>query len=225
MAAMVTTGGSLSGCAVPPRCNESLMAQNSRNHASGSRCVSMEESHSMVLPPNTLLELLSNLKTALNQDLLLQKSFYTEDNLEHFSGGHKVIWIEDSQKRQAAGIIGFDGMLKPVRVGNNTFEGISFSIGRRIMTSGKTEATAGVSFMVSNPDVTFEHIEGIFGKDWQSFPFFPLPYGRIFGKPTHPHGNDRIRYVLNGKHADRSIVIDFHEDGTVYNAEFSEETK
>ena len=178
----------------------------------------------MLKKPSTPAGILLNLKMALDQDLLLRRDLYSDSNLEALSGGHEVGWIERGAARQAAVISGFGGIIPPAHVGNNTFEGISFSIGRRVV-SGKTDASAGISFMGSNPAVAFVRIEAIFGKDWQSFPFFPTPPGRMFRPPSDPHGNDRIRYVLSDAHTTRSIVMEFHADGTLYNAEFSEESK
>jgi len=226
MAAMVTAGVNVSGCAAVQQPTNMQGGHESQNQMAGSYTAeSAEKIHQKIKRPSTVLELLTNLKVALDQNLLLREDFYTQENLKKISGGDKVFWIGKTPTRQQAGITEFGGMLRPVRVGNNTFEGVSYSVGRDVLDSEKIQANAHLSFMASNPDVTFEQIEDVFGKGWQRFPFFPPPTGRKFEPPTHPPGNDRIRYDFDSGHVGRSIVMEFHEDGTLYNITFSEETK
>src|ERR1700742_1920943 len=120
-----------------------------------------EGEFSMPRRPNTLRELLTNLKVASDRGLLLRENFYTEENLKVFSGGNEVLWVARSPTRQQATITGFDGMLPPVRVGNNTFAGITYSIGRDVLESGRIQANVHVSLMEPNPGVTFDSVEGV----------------------------------------------------------------
>jgi hypothetical protein len=226
VAGAVTAAGNVPGCAMsPPHAGGLARAEPQDGNNAWHYAATTEGEFSMARRPNTLRELLTNLKVASDRGLLLREDFYTEENLKVFSGGNEVLWVARSPTRQQATITGFDGMLPPVRVGNNTFAGITYSIGRDVLESGRIQANVHVSLMEPNPGVTFDSVEGVFGRNWQEFPFFPAPPGRKFGPPTRPHGNDRIRYDFGDNRESRSVVMEFHADGTLYNMTLSEEMK
>ena len=56
----------------------------------------------MISRPATVTDLLRNIKFALDHDLLLQKDFYSEENLERFFNTSKIEW----SKNEAATKIG-----------------------------------------------------------------------------------------------------------------------
>lgn len=173
--------------------------------------------------PKKLIQLLANLKRAFNNDLLLWRGFYTDDNIRRLSGASVIHWGERISTQQYVWSSGFDGMASKVRVGNNTFEGVNYSIAWWVSGADKCEMNAYISLMGSNPDASFEKVEALLGTNWQNYPLFPYPAdGRGLPPPTDPHGNARIRYDLSSADVSRSIVLEFHADGTLYNARVSE---
>jgi hypothetical protein len=211
----MTIGGILSGCA-PTRTSAPLPSEDCRTIEPP---VMLYE----IRKPRNLIQLLSNLERALKRDLLLRRSFYTDDNIQRLSGASEIHWGERTSSQQYVWASGFDGMTRKVRVGSNMFEGVSYSITWWVADAGKCEMNAYVSLMGSNPDVSFEQVEKLLGTNWLSYPLFPYPAdGRGPAPPTDPHGNARIRYDFNSAGVSRSIVLEFHADGTLYDARVSE---
>lgn len=184
---------------------------------------STTEMFAMVKKPSTLIELLSNIKVALDNGLLIQDSFYSEANLKHFFGANKISWRapENDPGKKWVNVSEFGDMVKPVTVGNNVFSGIDCSAGKTVNGHEKTNASVKLLFMGSEESLSFEKVVQLFGPGWQQDPYLPFPpSGKIFKTPTHPHGNERIKYVYDNPRGRRSIEIEFGHDGTLYTINF-----
>jgi hypothetical protein len=165
------------------------------------------EPYSMIHSPTTLLEFLSNLKLAFDSDLPLREDFYSDERLKAFSGGRKVRWLRTTETQRWAEVIDFGKMIDTMKVGDATYSGISFRNERTVSADGKIHASADLLLRERNQSVAFENVERIFGRNWEVYPYFPPPQGRVFQPATAPHGNDRIAYSTAGPAVQRSIVL------------------
>ena len=173
--------------------------------------------------PSSVLRILENVKFALEHDFLLREDFYTDDNLKAFFGGTRIVWPLWSATTRSALISGFDQIVPPLRDGSNLIPGIDLSAARWVQPDGKLRARIAVT--VKRPAVTFEQIENLFGMQWQDYPDVPAPPHKQFRPPTHPKGNNRIRYAIDRNGVSTSVTIEFAADGSLREADFSEERR
>jgi hypothetical protein len=218
-------GGFSSGCIIVQESARPINRQREGVASITKDKTTRAESGVMIEHPNTLLDLLSNLKFAFDNNLLLQADFYTEDRLAAFSGGKEVHWLQASETRRWVEISGFGGIADPMQVGSTTYSGISYRGGRVLTDDGKVQASAFLQLTGHNPSVSFTNMERIFGQTWEADPYFPPPKGRIFQPPTDVHGNQRIRYTSADADVTRVIVLEFQADGTLYEVSLEEKTK
>jgi hypothetical protein len=215
----------LGGCMQAPMLVRHSGQADDRNALATRDMKPAQEFYAMVKPPTTAFEVLKNLKLAFEHDLLLRKDFYTGENLLHFSGGNKVEWREHTEGKQWVWISDFGAIAQPIRTKNFTYEGISWSAARTEEKNGKVVGEASLSLIMPNSGITFDQVERLFGKEWKPYYHSVILPERKIMPPTRPHGNDRIRYVLNSEHVARSVLMEFHSDATLYRTEFKEETE
>lgn len=191
--------------------------------SAGDTARSAKEMYAMIKKPSTLIEVLKNIKLALDQHLLLREDFYTEENLKLFFGGENVAWRKiNDPKLQWGDVIDFGSLVEPLILKNMTLEGISITFLRNVKEDGKTEMRLNLLLRRSNL-VGFESIENIFGKGWApSRDSWRISHGETYIAPTRPHGNERIEYAVNEGDIQSLVDMKFNHDASLSFADFFE---
>ena len=96
-----------------------------------------EEIGNMIVPPRNVLDVLANLKSALDSDEMLKREFYTEQNIEAISGGHDVQWTVKTSTEQFVWVADFSTLIAPVTIAGWPHSGIDYSIGAGVRPSGQ----------------------------------------------------------------------------------------
>ncbi len=180
-----------------------------------------KEVSDMVKKPATPMELLENIKFALDRDLLLSGDFYTEENLKQFTGGNKVREAYDKKDKRNKwyGISDFGAMLEPVKDG-----GMSFDFRRTVQENGKTGVELSLFIRQRDDRMRFEDVEKLFGPSWQYSKEF-IPDGMKLHSPTREHGNAWISYAVDSAKARGLMKLKFREDATLMNVNIFEGAK
>jgi hypothetical protein len=148
--------------------------------------------------PTTALELLQNIKFALDQGLPLKEDFYTDANLMRFFGGSKVENVTDDPTAGPRDIIrqlsNFGTMVEPVKVGSATISGISLVLHRNVANDGKISASLTLDLLRPASNLDFDRVTALFGPNW-SVPKKPkLPHMKP-APARQAHGNAEIEYL------------------------------
>ncbi len=219
----------LGGCMRAPVSDFGSSQADDRNVLAATEAIPAQELYARVKRPTTTLAVLKNLKLAFEHDLLLRKDFYTEENLLRFSGGNGIQWREHTEARQWVWAWGFGTMAEPVRTKSFTYEGMTWDAGRTEKADEKIEGGASLYLVMPNSGISFEKVEQLFGKGWEHYDRTVImpPEGatKSPAPKTHPHGYDRIRYQRGDARVARSVIVEFHGDGTVKTADFHEATR
>jgi hypothetical protein len=168
----------------------------------------------------TPLSILSRLKHALRDGLLIRREFYTERNLEQSFGAGKVHWRTDKEdtKRQRIYLSEFGEIFQPVRVGSNVFREPDVSLQRLVKDDNRCAALVELQLMPGMAEsLTFEEIEGAIGKGESEPLQFVVP-GMKIKAAVDRHGNKRIRYRLSSalyKHRG-AMWLTFDERGKLH---------
>lgn len=183
-----------------------------------------DPSKNIITHPHSPVDILINANIAWRNNIILDDSFYSDAKILMLSGGKRVIRITGEPPNIHAFVEGFQDM-PGVTIRGNTLPAMQYDLFRYTQPSGNLTAGIRISFLDKVKELSFARVENIFGADWQEYPDpIPAPH-RFFPKATHPHGNDRIRYVRNSIGVTRFLVIEFQEDGHLQSASFTEEAR
>src|SRR5262249_13464492 len=142
------------------------------------------ERHKMFVPPRTPLELLENLKSAFDQDLVSQADFFSTQSLKALTGAADISESHEGRKFYLTVNVG-----QPVRVGRDILPGLQFTRVSERSAAGKLKASAAVIFRsVQEANTSFEDIEAAFGTGWERWDRWrgvPLPPGWMPAPATH----------------------------------------
>lgn len=178
----------------------------------------------MVQTPTKLIELLRNIKVAVDEDVLVNSRFYSDENLKMWFGGRSIKrdGSDKSTKRDRIEVMDFnDAITKEISAVD-----APMSVGiRRNHMEGRSEVRLDLCFRDQYKQLSFENVAPVFGEGWEEYPYFPHPRGRIFKAATHPMGNRRIRYLHDDAIVKQSIVLEFQSDGTLYTLDVHGEGK
>jgi hypothetical protein len=159
---------------------------------------------------HVLLNLLKNIKRAIDDDLLLDEKFYTEEYLKSYFGAGKILW-------RSPGTAAYIEELSGVESTNDL---IQLYV---VRNSGNETPGGDISFSPLDPlNMSFEEVENFFGKKWTANPYKIPPYDSVFQPLTHPHGNDRIKYTCAEGSIRTYIGLEFGADGNLTSAYFRE---
>lgn len=190
---------------------------------------SAKEIYRMVKKPENAIELLENIKLAVDDGLVLRQDFYTKENMHNFFGaiGERV----DLFPYEGNTIISIRGgdfgypiksSLQPLVHDRHPYikdeyilNGAQFSGGINILPDGKTKGSIGFDFEEYDAP-TAEDIEKVFGKNWRQFN--PM---RTDGPPpmaTAPHGNENWDYPIESNLGNGGVGFQFLFNGTLVEA-------
>ena len=179
--------------------------------------VSTKEIYAMVKKPTMPIELLQNIKFALDHQLLQNEDFYTDENMKSFLGGRKVFWEKDDHTEKRGGFVGLDQMVKTERKFN---DGISFSFDRKIKENGQVQIELELIIFGEHP-ANFDAVEKIFGTDWH-YPRNRMVrgHGEVIPSATQPHGNAHIEYLAGAGDRQFLIETEFDHNASLSTARF-----
>ncbi len=172
--------------------------------------------------PTTPMEIIGNIKTILNMDLLITPEFATEENVKAIFGG-SLTRIFDN--RDNAKIVCVHKFPKSLKLGDAC---IHFSIvdeNGKIAEQGKIRGSAkGVGFF--DPNFTIDAIESLLGPPTQiDDRFSPEGHPMPVKRKTHRLGLKRITYNFDSSRTKKTIVFETDGDGTITGFYAGEEQK
>lgn len=178
----------------------------------------------MTKKPMTSIDLMRNLKFTFDNHLLLDKDFYTSENLKALFGVQKITWrVENDSTKQWIYLSDFSTIAETVTVGENSFESISFSIERTERDDGQVTGHAHL-FIHNDEKLKFENIEEIFGRNWKPSQVILSPH-LILLPPTQKHGNAYITYKLEEDKIKMTLDMIFSANATLQTMNFTEEKR
>jgi hypothetical protein len=188
---------------------------------------SVKELYAMVKKPTTPIEVLKNIKFAVDHELLIREDFYTDENLKRFIGGTRVKWGTNKPTSKSAvvyglddiyeGVRGFPGMGIDVRMDTVDETGKSADHGRIragiVVQMGRGLMVEDVERVLGPPNQVSDAYRGGGDGGIHSEPMFVLP-------KTHPLGNTGLEYPFNNPASKAKFAFLIDGDGTVnrYNA-------
>jgi hypothetical protein len=175
--------------------------------------------------PENILGLLRNIKTAIDDDLLLHEEFYTEAKLSKFLGGTNFgnYPQRNGPHQPRFSIWDFGDICPPQGRGaaGDLIEGLEI----RIIRDLRKRASAWVELRISLGEEcgpTLKELEPIFGTQWKSEERHVLfePPGQ-FRAPTAPHGNELIAYHYYVHYTEIEQLFTLRYNGRVDEGRFS----
>lgn len=163
----------------------------------------------MIQAPTTLLELVRNIKAAIDQNALPEMHTASDEQLKAWLGGSKISRDPPDPSipwRTIYVLDFFDAAVQAVA---------EVSIFIRINPTGRGQFMADLNCQQSYEQLSFDNVVAALGDGWENHPYFPPPSGKIFKTPTHPRGNSRIRYMHEDALLRQEVIVEFSEDGTL----------
>lgn len=172
-----------------------------------------------IKPPQSMVDLLVNVREATLSGLILREDFYAEDNLKRVFGGSTVRLTRiamDESVQMGADMGGFPPW-PGIRPGANANLRLLVSLYKGYLSDGRP--TGDISLRNDEAsDLKFEAIEQVFGKHWVKAPpqLLVPPHGPIPLQPqaTHPMGYHTVTFQLGSAGLDRKVEVRSAGDGT-----------
>jgi hypothetical protein len=178
----------------------------------------------MCTPPKSPLGLLQNLKVALDRNLLFEESFCGERSLSVFSGAQRIKGAQVRAGHERYYLLDFDAVVAPRQINGSAHPAIQYQISKKYDEPGKLRVTGHLYFGVACDSLNFEAVLDIFGTEWWYLPpRAPVPPGRVFHKPTHPHGNRTLHATSNGATWSQRLEIKLSANGNLRTLTFAVE--
>lgn len=200
-------------------CNGNVVASKDDDPAA-------KEALAMINRPATMTDLLQNIKFALEHDLLLQKDFYSDENLERFFNTSQIKWSKNEPAAKIGTLFPLDDL--PYK---STFERSHVDIYMDLLDRNGQPSESGKmkGQMTVTARCPVEVVEKIFGTDMEvtdpyarNSPEHPTP----LSTPTHKYGNMRLTYRFAAAAAkEAGAVFMINSDGTVNRLNAYEEEK
>lgn len=174
--------------------------------------------------PKSLLDLMRNIKAAIDSSLILRRDFYSEGNLLRLFGGEKVLWSGDAvDPLHVSGYV-----YEFSRLGAQTktpsgapLDTLTLAFRREMSLTGLIEAEILIHLPGEDANrPSFDDIEDIFGKAWLLDNEQVWPAHKLYKAPTAAHGNDRIVYRSDKPNLTVIAAFEFAFDGRVRVATF-----
>ena len=221
---LLTMAGLIVSCGQNPtgildetsRQGQKLSANNAKANMSTGHLIST------IRTPTTPVEILQNIKFAMDHRLLVRDDFYTDEFLLRLFGGKYIHWFINNSIRQEGSVRGFEEMFEPHNVGNGiVLPGINIIFRKNIRENGTIRTRIEMSMRREN-NADFESVEKIFGTHWTPSKIIPSPH-ITYLPPTRQHGNQRMDYEKRNSNLVDLINMEFTPDATLGMAQFIEE--
>ena len=205
----------------PTSISDEILRQSQKSDAENAKAnISTGHLISTIRTPTTPVEILQNIKFAMDHRLLVRDEFFSNKNLLQLFGGKSVDWATNNSTRREGSISGFEGMLEPRRIGAIVLPGIDITFWKIIRENGTVRTCVDLAMREGN-DADFESVEKIFGTHWTTSKILPSPH-RPYVLPTRPHGNQRMDYEARNSNLVDLISMEFNPDATLGMAHFIE---
>jgi hypothetical protein len=192
---------------------------------------SASELYAVVKKPTTPMELLKNIKFALDHELLLRDDFYTDENLMRFLGGSRVEWVDNRPGLRRVEVRNLGNLFEM----SSSWPGMGISAvllttdekNRGYVEGGsRLKGRIGI-YPLGDSRMTIEAVESVFGKPTEVYNPYAgekPPYGTKLGPKTHPLGHMAFKYRFD--HPTSKVIVGFDSGGsgkvTVFNASLTE---
>ena len=198
----------------------------SNSNAAASRYdnIAPKEALAMISKPATVTDLLQNIKFALDHDLLLQKDFYSDENLKRFFDTPQIKWARNEPLIKSGMLFAFDNPpLKRIddlpdrSMYQHSEVDISMVLQDR---NGKLNASGKmIGIITAACRCPVEIAENVFGTDMEvTNPYAgdSPAHSRHLSTPTHEYGNKALVYTFNTALAKKArVALLIYSDGTV----------
>lgn len=219
VAMTVTTAHSFAAQSTQAQVTENGVTVDSRNGATG------EKRAGMIPNPETRIDLLKNVKAAFDARLVLQPTFYTEQNLREYFGGDPLFMAPSADGKSQRGAILYRFGPDENAIRPNNFLYVSIRFVRDELPGGPR-----AFWLVSVPKYPrFEDLMEIFGTGWKKAPYPAhtvepndprVPYQPpAYSVPQHKMGHRAIEYDYG---TDLKVSMSFNLDGSIEIATFTE---
>ncbi|MDB5803118.1 MAG: hypothetical protein JWN73_440 [Betaproteobacteria bacterium] len=184
-----------------------------------------KDAYAGVVKPVAPVDLLRNLKFALDHHLLLTDSFYEEKNLQRFFGNERTRWYRLPRPFIRSGKLqGFGGVFAP------SGDGMAVDVLYKYIVQGtqeKRRAMIGLD-VVRDARATAETVVSVFGIEGHVVdPAAQDAPGRAqpLTPGNHPVGNKVLSYDFDGSASKGSLNVMINGDGSIANIIVTEEEK
>jgi hypothetical protein len=165
--------------------------------------------------PKTVVDLLHNIRLAIQSGALLKREFYDDAYLLQYFGGVNVQLSAHSLDVIGGSVLGFDEIVAPTPLNGSFLPGMTlqFSWSRRDGTSVESELILRFG---PSTRVGFDDVVQVFSGAWKKAPL-ELPSAHYTPDPiTRPHGNQIITYEFQTAGVVQEMRVEFKGDGTIY---------
>jgi hypothetical protein len=188
--------------------------------------ISTEELCAKVKEPTTLLEILVNIKFAMDHDLLLRSDFFDEQRLMHLFGAEKVE-VKKPKIETPFYVVnfvmsGFSKLILPTVRGKNHTGTTDFSLVAHKVHKQSRLAEGSIHWISASrePSLVLENMISVLGSPTK-LGFDPMTHQNLDSPPpwpqvkTHRHGGDTAQYSIKTHQVERSMVMTLYPDGTL----------
>jgi hypothetical protein len=165
--------------------------------------------------PKTVVDLLHNIKLAIQSGVLLKREFYDDANLLQYFGGVNVQLSTRSLNVIGGSVLGFDEIVAPTPLNGSFLPGMTLQLSwsRRDGTSIESELILRFG---RSTKVGFDDVVEVFSSAWKKAPL-ELPSAHYTPDPiTRRHGNEIIIYEFQTAGVAQQMRVEFKGDGTLY---------
>jgi len=121
-----------------------------------------------VVAPKSAIDLLRNIKVAIDGSLLIRRDFYSDESLRRFFGGEKVLWGKDNV--DPAELFGYVYDFSPWGVetlSGRAVDKLTLAFGREVRLQGMTAWLLLHLPGVESDRPSFGEVETVYGANWE----------------------------------------------------------
>jgi hypothetical protein len=123
-----------------------------------------------VVAPDSAIDLLRNIKVAIDRSLLIRRDFYSDESLRRFFGGEKVLWGKDTV--DPAELFGYVYDFGPWGVETNTLSGrpldkLTLAFRREVGPKGMVAELLLHLPGYESDRPSFGEVETVYGANWE----------------------------------------------------------
>lgn len=187
----------------------------------------------MMATPSNVDELLLNIKYSVEHNIFMLEESYSEEFLKNTTSGNKVSVKEFDVTRANISsrtyISDFPRMIEPIRMSKDwELPWVSLSIERKVERGKITLSSIDAIFQSKDASLSFEHITGIFGKNWtEDSKAENAKFMAVAREPFNPPAKPSliIEYKFDDAEYKKTISMDFNDNKILWRATFTEERK
>jgi hypothetical protein len=185
---------------------DTALAQSTKNH-------SVKELFTMIKKPTNPIDMLKNIKFAVENNLLMSDEITTDENLEKMFGSSKILWEKNSQNYRRVMVAGISYYCR--RLDDKGMES----------AQGKLKIVIGFSGH-NDTRFTVEAVQDVFGTDTQVINPYTRPNRSIALLPkTHSLGNMELIYNIENQNSKTTVSFLTKGNGIIKKVKLIQEEK